>query len=170
MVVRAGFWQRQIVSIRLKKKVSFGDLTSVFRCNFDDFRNRKILNFPTAAATSLTVEMPNDTFFFNRIDTIWRCQKPARTTIIQHFVFKNRLENLDILRGQNFYDHDHDLLTPPKIIAKWTLRTPTDSTILTVFQLDRNVVLHSSANEKSYFQFDSLTSVLPDLQAISLKK
>ena len=133
-----------------------GEWFAVLNKNFDAFRNHDLLRFPNHDITSLSFKTPLDSFAFFKSDTTWLLRGNRHT--VNQKVFKNVVENLFLLRGSQFYDEDRDLLADRKITHQVLIKSPTDSVLLTAFQLDNYKVIHTSQNKDVYFKIDSVTS------------
>lgn len=133
-----------------------GDWTTVLSKNFDDFRDRRLLRFSIHEASELTFQNPTDTLNVFRKDTTWRS---PYSRLFSPSLFKNHVENLNILRGAIFYDEDRDLLVDRKITNRLVIKTPTDTAVITAFRLDNYFVVHSTSNPDNYFKMAAIQDV-----------
>ncbi len=137
-----------------------GDWEAVLSKKFDDFRDRRLFHFSLNDALNLTFKSPVDSLHFYRNsltkDTIWH---NPNDVFIEPIVWKNFMENLEILRGQNFYDDDRDLLVERKISNRLFVKTPTDTAVVSAYKLDNFYVVHSSSNPHNYFKMDSTSGI-----------
>lgn len=133
-----------------------GNWQTVLSRNFDDFRDRRLLNFSLKNASEMSFQNPTDTLTIFRKDTTWR--SPYKR-IFDPVLFKKHVENLDILRGPIFYDEDRDLLVDRKISNRLIIKTPTDTAILTAFRLDNYFVIHSTCNPNNYFKMTATEGI-----------
>ncbi len=133
-----------------------GNWTTVLSKDFDDFRDHRLLRFSIKEAAAMSFQNPIDTLNVFRKETIWR--SPYNRSF-NPVLFKNYVENLDILRGGIFYDEDRDLLVDRKISNRLIIKTPTDTAIITAFRLDNFFVVHSSCNPDNYFKMTAIEDV-----------
>lgn len=133
-----------------------GEWTTVLNKNFDDFRNRRLLNFSIKEAATMSFQNPIDTLNVFRKDTIWRS---PYNRLFNPVLFKNYVENLDILRGAIFYDEDRDLLVDRKMSNRLIIKTPTDTAVITAFRLDNYFVVHSTCNPDNYFKMTAIEAI-----------
>lgn len=133
-----------------------GDWQGILHKDFDDFRNRQLFNFSLKEANELSFQSPTDTLNLFRKDSTWRT---AYRRPFNPILFKNHLENLNILRSPVFYDADRDLLVDRKITNRFVIKTPTDTAVITAFRMDKNFVIHSSCNPDNYFKMDSINMI-----------
>lgn len=133
-----------------------GDWQTILTKNFDDFRNRRFLNFSINEATTLSFQNPIDTLNVFRKDTMWRS---PYNRLFNPVLFKNYVENLNILRGSIFYDEDRDLLVDRKMSNRLIIKTPTDTAIITAFRLDNYFVVHSTCNPDNYFKMTAIEEI-----------
>ena len=133
-----------------------GEWTTVLSKNFDDFRDRRLLCFSMKEAATLSFQNPIDTLNVFRKDAIWRS---PYNRLFNPVLFKNYVENLDILRGSIFYDEDRDLLVDRKISNRLIIKTPTDTAIITAFRLDNYFVVHSTCNPDNYFKIAAIEEI-----------
>jgi hypothetical protein len=133
-----------------------GDWEGVLNKNFDNFRDRRLFSFSIKEANDILVQNSMDTLNVVRKDSTWRS---PRNRLFNPILFKNYVENLNILRGPIFYDEDRDLLVDRKISNRLIVKTPTDTAIITAFRLDNYFVIHSTCNPDAYFKMDSTNAV-----------
>jgi hypothetical protein len=145
-----------------------GDLVGIFGRDFDDFRDKTILDFNKDSALVLTIKSAVDSFSFIRNEKNWVSRNPKFRILPNEF--RSYLANLEILRGGKFYDEDRDVLTAPKIEKQLFIYTPSDTIILTSYRLEKGFILHSSQNKEAYFRVDSTTNVFPNLKQFLVAK
>ncbi len=133
-----------------------GEWTAVLSKHFDDFRDRRLLCFSIKEAATLSFQNPIDTLNVFRKDTVWRS---PYNRLFNPVLFKNYVENLDILRGDIFYDEDRDLLVDRKMSNRLIIKTPTDTAIITAFRLDNYFVVHSTCNPDNYFKMEAIQDI-----------
>jgi hypothetical protein len=136
-----------------------GDWATVLNRNFDDYRDRRLFDFSLNQAGEISFQSPQDTLdFFRRSmhDSVWQNRNRL---FIEPIVFRNFVENLDLLRGGIFYDDDRDLLADRKISHRLVVKTPSDTAIVTAYKLDNFYVVHSSCNPDNYFRIDSTSAI-----------
>jgi hypothetical protein len=133
-----------------------GDWQMVLSKNFDDFRDRRLLNFSIREASEMSFQNPTDTLNVFRKDTTWRS---PYNRLFNPVLFKNHVENLNILRGSIFYDEDRDLLVDRKMSNRLIIKTPTDTAIITAFRLDNYFVVHSTCNPDNYFKMEATEGI-----------
>jgi hypothetical protein len=138
-----------------------GDLLTVFNKQFDDYRDKTLLNVPKDSIRSLSFLTPIDSFSFFKRNNLW-VSKNTKYRLLQT-EFQQYLENLNILRGVKFFDGDHDILTQPKIQNQLIVYLPSDTIVLTNYKLEKGYILHSTQNNEAYFRFDSTSNVFPNL-------
>ena len=137
-----------------------GDLLSVFNRNFDNYRDKTLLNVPKDSIRALTFLSPTDSFSFVQRKTNWTStNKPNH--LLQN-EFQAYIQNLVLLRGGKFYDGDRDILSAPKIQNQLIIFLPSDTIVLTNYKLEKGYILHSTQNKDAFFRFDS-TDVFPNL-------
>jgi hypothetical protein len=154
----------QLTFMTFKDEPSFsgvrGAWMSVLSKNFDDFRDRRLFDFSLNQAVDVTFQSTTDSLVFYRNnvvkDTLWRNRNNIQ---IESFIFQNFVDHLDILRGPIFYDADRDLLADRKISNRLTIKTATDTAIVTAYKLDNFYVVHSSRNPNNYFKMDSTSTI-----------
>lgn len=145
-----------------------GDLLSVFSKDFSDFRNKTLLNFKKDSTIYLTIKSPVDSYSIVRRDIQWISRNPQFR--LSQTEFQAYVSNLQILRGDKFYDDDRDILTPVKIDRQLVVYLPTDTITLTSFKLEKGYILHSTQNKEAYFRVDSTTNIFPNLSEFLKKK
>lgn len=145
-----------------------GDLLAVFSKDFNDFRNKTLLNFKKDSTIYLTIKSPIDSYSFVRHDNLW-ASRNSQFQLSQN-EFQKYVSNLQILRGDKFYDNDRDILTPVKIDKQLVVYLPTDTVVLTSFKLEKGYILHSTQNKEAYFRVDSTTNIFPNLSEFLKKK
>ncbi len=145
-----------------------GDLLSVFNRNFDDYRNKTILNVFKDSIRALTFLSPLDSFSFVQRNGIWTSQNSPNRLLQNDF--QQYLQNLIILRGGKFYDGDRDILSAPKIQNKLIVYLPSDTLVLTNYKLEKGYILHSTQNNEAYFRFDSTMDIFPNLSNFFMLK
>lgn len=145
-----------------------GDLLSIFSKDFSDFRNKTLLNFKKDSTIYLTIKSPVDSYSIVRRDIQWISRNPQFR--LSQTEFQAYVSNLQILRGDKFYDDDRDILTPVKIDRQLVVYLPTDTITLTSFKLEKGYILHSTQNKEAYFRVDSTTNIFPNLSEFLKKK
>jgi hypothetical protein len=145
-----------------------GDLLSVFSKDFNDFRDKTLLNFKKDSTIYLTIKSPVDSYSFVRHDNLW-VSRNSQFQLSQN-AFQKYVSSLQILRGPNFYDGDRDILTPVKIDRQLVVYLPTDTVVLTSFKLEKGYILHSTQNKEVYFRVDSTTNIFPNLTNFLITK
>ncbi len=133
-----------------------GDWQTVLSKNFDDFRDRRLLNFSIGEASEMSFQNSTDTLNVFRKDTTWRS---PYNRLFDPILFKNHVGNLNILRGSIFYDEDRDLLVDRKMSNRLIIKTPTDTAIITAFRLDNYFVVHSTCNPDNYFKMEATEEI-----------
>ena len=145
-----------------------GDLLSVFNKNFDDYRDKTLLNFAKDSIISLRFLSAYDSIAIVRRNNIW-VPNNSSYRLMQN-EFQQYLQNLFILRGSKFFDGDRDILTQPKIQNQLIVYLSSDTIVLTNYKLEKGYILHSTQNNDAYFRFDSTTDVFPDILSFLIKK
>ncbi len=145
-----------------------GDLLSIFNKNFDNFRDKTVLNINSHSLLSLTFLSPTDTFSFTHRNGNWVSNKNANRFLQNDFQLY--LKNLLILRGAKFYDGDRDILSTPKIQNQLIVYLPSDTIVLTNYKLEKGYILHSTQNKEAFFKFESTEQLFPSLSNFFLIK
>ena len=154
-----------VTYIKLSNKTALqgikGDLLSVFNKNFDDYRDKTLLNVNSDSLLSLSFLSTTDTFYFTHGNNNWVSNKNSNRLLQNDF--QQYLNNLFILRGAKFYDGDRDILSAPKIQNQLIVYLPSDTIVLTNYKLEKDYILHSTQNKEAYFRFDSTMDIFPNL-------
>ena len=138
-----------------------GDLIAAFDKNFDNYRDKTLLNIPRDSIVSLIFKSPFESLSFYRRDSSWLFSN-KQVYVLQN-PFRQYISNLLILRGVKFYEGDRDILSESKIQNQLVVHLPSDSIILTNYQLEKYHVLHSTQNNDAFFQIDSTNNIFPNL-------
>ncbi len=145
-----------------------GDLLPIFNKNFDDYRNKTLLNIAKDSILKLTFSSPMDTFSFIKRNDNWIPQN-IQYRLFQT-AFQEYLQNVSILRGAKFYDGDRDILTSPKIQNQLFVYLPSDTIVLTNYKLEKGYIFHSTQNNEAFFRVDTTTDIFPNLSNFLIVK
>jgi hypothetical protein len=137
-----------------------GDWLAVLNKDFNNLRNKMLLDKRILKAKKVEFKTRLDTSVFIRNDTLW-LYTDSRYRVLQQD-FKNYLKMLSQLRGGIFYDASRDFKENKNIENQIIIYSDFDSTLLTAYRLSRGYVLHSSLNDDNIFKIDSLNSIYKD--------
>ncbi len=145
-----------------------GDLLSIFNKQFDNYRDKTLLNVAKDSILSLSFLSPIDSFSLFKRNNLW-VSKNTKYRLLQN-EFQQYLQSINLLRGAKFYDSDRDILTSPKIQNQLIVYLPSDTIVLTNYKLEKGYILHSTQNNEAYFRFDSTTDIFPNLSNFLILK